>query len=444
MATLGDSVSTFTSALKEYYSPDVVQQLQFKDQPLLAMLARDNDFVGKPYYRIPVEFGSPAGTSRDWITASKNGKATSMQHTEFQVNRPVTYQLGYISAEVLLAGSDKVGAFMDVAVRQVDSNILALNRDNGIALYRDGFGSRGFIKTGSSVAGSTIQLDKISDAHNFEVGQRLDVVFAGNYGGYYTELGTGDGTNVGQIAANPANVALVISKINHGTGLLTFSQAVTTSIASLTGAAGDAAALMIEGDPGTITSPLAGPVYKLGGLRGWLPNVAPIANHTWYTADRSQDSRLGGLRLDASAGMPIVEAMNSAASLVRQFGGKASHMFCSFSTFTDIVNALETKVRYVDATEGEIGFRGVEIVTPAGSVEVFADINCPDSNAYMLELDSWKLCALKDPVVGFGIHGGTEINLLPYYQGDAYELRLASRLNLGCKAPSHNCNIILV
>jgi hypothetical protein len=444
MALVGDTIGTFTAALKEYYSPDVVKQLQFKDQPFFAMVRKDNSFVGLDYYRVPVEYASPAGTSLDWSQASNMGLASSMKVTEFRVSRTKTHQIGYIQSELLLAAADKVGAFMDAATRQVDSNMLALSRDIGISMFRDGWGSRGRIKPGSTVAGqTTIYLEAVSDAHNFEVGQILDVVLTANYGG---NGGTNAAETLGTDTSQGKVNTMKISGIDHTAGTLTFGVAVDNAVYGVPTIA-HSAYLGLRGMmvPNSVGNTLVGPdsANKIAGLKGWLPNANPGPTYTWYQCQRSADSRLSGLRYDASAGIPIVEAMTKGAQLVREFGGKASHMFCSFNTYGDIINALETKVRYVDRNDGEIGFNGIEVVTPSGIIEVFADVNCPDANAYMLELDSWKLCSLKDAIVGMSYDGGTSIELQPYEAGDAYRLRLVNRGNLACTAPSHNCNIIL-
>jgi hypothetical protein len=437
----GDTVTTFLTALKEVYSPDVVRNLQYRQQPFYTMVKKDNNFYGKPYYRIPVVYGSAAGTSIDFATASKNGLATSNLVTEFQVTRTHTYHVAYIDSELILAAENKTAAFLEQAEFFMDQSLTALGRDIGIHMYRDGWGSRGRISSTSSVSTTAgVTLSRASDAANFEKGMRVSVCLTANYGG-------NGGTQAAEAQGSAAH-ALIVHSVDRIAGQLTFETSAGVAVAPNDATDGcptiaASAYLFLEGEIAA-DSPLTGPVHKIAGLAGWLPDTAPTAGYTWFGATRSNDTRLGGLRVDGSGGAPIIETINAAAQLVGSYGGKASHMFCSFKTFGDILNSMEGKVRYVDrgTEDGEIGFRGIEILTPDGNVEVFRDINCPETNAYLLELDSWKLCSLKDPVLTIGPEGDG-LQLRAYYAGDQYELRLVNRGNLGCMAPSHNCNIKL-
>ena len=124
---MSDTITTFTAALKEYYSPDVVENLINKHQPFYAQVKKDGNFTGKDYYRVPVIYAPSAGVSSTFANAQANGLASNNSVTEFQVKRVKTHSLGYIDAELFLAANGKADAFVDAASLTVDNIIVNLS-----------------------------------------------------------------------------------------------------------------------------------------------------------------------------------------------------------------------------------------------------------------------------------------------------------------------------
>jgi hypothetical protein len=416
---MSDTITTFTQALKEYYSPDMVENLIIKDQPFYAKVKKDNNFVGKDYYRVPMVWAPSAGVSSNFTKGMANALATSNQVNEFQVKRVKTYSFGYIDAELILAADGKASAFVDAAKLTVDNIIVNLSRDIGICMYRDGWGTRGQIKTGSAVTGKTITLSRASDAFNFEVGQRLDVTAA--IGSAAAARAHGTSTN-----------ALIVTGVDRDAGILTFAYNVNDATNGIPAIAADDY-ICLEGDISTSK-------VKLTGLAGWLPDTMPSSGDSFYGLDRSVDTRLAGLRLDASGGLTLIEALNKAVVKVAQVGGKADTALVSFPTYANIINALEGKFRYTEHGEGDIGFTGIEVLTSRGKVDVLPDVNCPDDHMYVLQLNTWKLCSLKEDLHRISEDG---LEMLRSSSADAFEIRYRFSGGLACTAPGFNCAVLL-
>lgn len=412
-----DTITTFTQALKEYYSPDMVENLIIKEQPFFAKVKKDNNFTGVDHYRVPLIWAPSAGVGSNFTKAMANALATSNAVNEFQVKRVRTYSFGYIDAELILAADGKASAFVDAAKLTVDNIIVNLSRDIGISMYRDGWGSRGKIKAASSVSGTTITLSNASDAFNFEVGQRLDVSSA---------------AGVAARAHGSSSNALIVTGVDRDLGTLTFGYAVNDVANGIPAiAAGDLIGL--EGDFSTAK-------LKLTGLSGWLPDTAPSTGDSFFGLDRSPDTRLSGLRLDASSGLTLIEALNKAVTKVAQVGGKADTALVSFPTYANLINALEGKFKYTEHGNGEIGFTGIEVLTSRGAVDVLPDVNCPDDHMFVLQLNTWKLCSLKEDIHRISEDG---LEMIRSSSADAFEIRYRFSGGLACTAPGLNCSVKL-
>jgi hypothetical protein len=112
-----------------------------------------------------------------------------------------------------------------------------------------------------------------------------------------------------------------------------------------------------------------------------------------------------------------------------------------FAKFAELEKALGSKVQYVDSfVNADIGFRGMQIHGPRGSIKVIPDQNCPADRAFLLSLDTWKLYSLgKVPK----IIGGDGLKMLREASSDAVEVRAGYYAQLGCKAPGYNVNVKL-
>ena len=397
-------LTSFAAALKQHYTSDRVENMVYRDNPLLALMPKYEQFGGENL-KLPIKYGIPQGRSATFATAQAN--KTNTQLKAFLLTRSKDYSLASIDNETIEASKGNAQSFMDAATTEIDGSVESVSRALAIDLYGSGSGSRGQVAV--SATGTSIQLKSIEDVTNFEVGMEIVV-------------STADGG--GSIKAG--NVTIV--GVDRDSGVLT-----TDSLAAIAGGAGVAADDFIfqQGDYD----------LKIKGLRAWIPDSAPTSGDSFFGVDRSADAtRLGGIRYDGSA-QPIEEALIDAASRVAREGGRPDYCMMSYSKFSELEKALGSKVQYVDShVNAEIGFRGIMINGPRGPIRCIPDQNCPADRAFMLSLTHWKLYSLgKCPK----ILDSDGLKMLRESSADAVEVRVGYYAQLGCRAPGFNANIKL-
>jgi len=402
-------MTSFDKALKEHYGPHMVENLVYKNNPLLAMLPKYEQFGGRNY-PMPLVYGNPQNRSSTFSNAV--ALASESQVKAFTLTRVKNYSLAFIDGETLDASKGDKNAFMDALTLEIDGAYASLANDIAFGLGRDSSGYRAQVLAEPTVAGTTvITLKNIQDIVGFEINQDI-VIWSAKSGGTQR---TFDGS---------ATAALV-SAVDRSAGTITLADAYDSSG---TIAADDY--IFVNGDRGS----------KISGLEDWIPDSAPGAT-TFFGVDRSVDTnRLGGIRTTGTS-MPIEEALISGANDIGREGGNVDCAFVNFAQYAKLTKSLGSKVQYIDIQKtAEVAFRGILIHGANGPIKVLADRTIRDSRAYMLELNSWKLCSL-GPLVKMLNSDGNKF--LRQSSADAYEVRLGSYAQLGCNAPGHNGVITL-
>ena len=397
-------LTSFQPVLKQHYTNDRVENMVYRDNPLLAMLPKYEQFGGENL-KLPIKYGIPQGRSATFSTAQAN--KTNSQYKAFLLTRSKDYSLASIDNETIDASKGNSNAFLEAATTEIDGAIESASRALAIDLYGNGSGSRGQVETGST--GTSIQLVKIEDITNFEVG--MEIVFSTAEGGGSVKSGT-----------------VTVNGVNRDSGVLTVDA--QTAIDGGSGSADDDY-IFQEGDYD----------LKIKGLRAWLPETAPTGGDNFFGVDRSADAtRLAGIRFDGSS-LPIEESLVEAAARVAREGGRPDYCFMSYTKFSELEKALGAKVQYVDKhINPEIGFRGIKIHGPRGAITVIPDQNCPQDRAFMLSMSFWKLYSLgKCPK----ILDSDGLRMLRESNADAVEVRVGYYAQLGCRAPGFNATIAL-
>jgi hypothetical protein len=404
MASL--DLASFASALKVHYTDERVQNMVYKDNPLLALMPKYEAFGGKNL-PIPIIYGNPQGRSSSFSTAQANKTASKI--TDFVLTRAKDYALASIDNETLEASKGNQNAFMEAATTEIDGAINSITRSLAIAMYRTGSGSIG--QCNANATGTSLQLKQADDVTNFEVG--MELVFSTSDGG--GTLKSGKVTVVG---------------VDRDSGLLTVDP-----LTAINGGAGVAANdfVFVEGDYDA----------KIKGLQAWLPNSAPTPT-PFFSVDRSVDAtRLAGIRYDGSA-LPIEEAIIGAIHRVAREGGRPSHLFMNYSKWDELAKSLGSKVQYIEEAvkvgNAHLNFRGIMVHGPKGPVKVMPDQNCPSDRAFLLQLDTWKLYSLGKAPKILDTDG---LKMLRESSADAVEIRVGYYAQLGCRAPGFNANIKL-
>ena len=393
-------MTTFAAALKQHYTNERIENMVYKDNPFLAMVAKYEDFGGENL-KLPIKYGIPQGRSATFSDAQAN--KTNTQLKAFLLTRQADYSLASIQNETIEASKGNANAFMEAATVEIDGAIESATRSLAIACFGDGSGAIGqVLATTSSVA--TFTLKQIDDVTNFEVGMQLKL----------------NATKTG--SSGTLSTAVTVDGINRDTGVITLSASASLTADHF---------IYQEGDYDA----------KIKGLNAWVPSTAPGSTDSFFGVNRSSDAtRLGGIRFDGSS-LPIEEALIGGASRVAREGGKPDVCFMNYSNFADLEKALGSKVSYVDVKASpEIGFRGILVHGPRGPIKVIPDQNCPKDVAFMLQMDVWKLYSLgKAPK----ILDSDGLKFLRDSSADSVEVRVGYYAQLGCRGPGYNVRIAL-
>ena len=401
-------VGTVTEALKEHYKPLRVQNMVYKDNPLLAMMPKYTKFGGENM-PIPLLYANPQRRSATFATGQANTSTSALK--QFLLTRVKDYSFASITGESIKATERDSDAFLRYATMEIDGALHSLKRSLATAMYRDGTGSLAQSEDNPGGGTATMTLINADDVVNFEVGMEI---------AFYDNGGAGGAPSTDRSANR------IISAIdrNATTNQLTFSVNIDAGVAYTDH-------LVQAGDLNS----------KVYGLEAWCPAAAPgAALH--FGVDRTADvTRLGGNRFDGSA-LPIEEALIAGASKVAREGGAPDVCFVDFNTFANLEKALGSKVVYDEAKarDVDIGFAAISIRGPRGTIKIVPDMNCQPNVAWMLQLDTWSLNTLGDAPMFLDLDNN---RMLRESAADAYEVRLGYYGNVACNAPGYNCRIAL-
>jgi hypothetical protein len=395
-------LTSFEAALKTLYPDKKINNLVYKNNPLLAMMNKNERFYGENM-KCPLIYGNPQARSATFSTAASQSSSASSKLKAFLLTRAKDYSLAQIDNETLKASESDMGAFLRAATVEIDGAINSAARSLAIAMYRTGSGSIGQVAN-SGFATPTLTLSNSDDVTNFEVGMTL--VVSSTDGGGSVRVGT-----------------LTIVGVNRANGQLTMSGNLSAGIAAI--AQNDF--IFQQGDYD----------LKVKGLQAWLPYGGPSAT-AFFGVDRTADAtRLGGIWSDG-VGKPIEEALIDHLVLIGREGGAPDHMFVNFTEYGNIEKALGSKVVYVNVqspTMPEIGFQGIRVQGPRGSCVIIPDQNAPSKYGFALQMDTWTLNSLGKAPQLFDTDG---VNMLRNPTSDSLDVRIYYYAQVGCTAPGWN------
>lgn len=405
-----NTLTTFDFAIKEHYTPEMVENMVYMNNPMLALIPKYEEMRGE-YFVQPVQYADVQSRSASFSTAQSLSTSSALKGIKFNVTRVKNYSLATIDNEAMEASKGNANAFMELATNVIDTAIHTLSRDLAIGLYGNAAGAKGQVLAEPAETSGTFSftLKDPEQITNFEVGMSL-VIYSAETGGL---IRTSDGSDDEWLVAG-------VDRVN---GTLTLTG---TYNSSGTIAANDY--IFQEGDRG----------LKMSGLADWLPST--VSATAFFGVDRTADStRLGGLRYDGSA-QPIEEALIDALYLSGREGARIDHMFMNFKKYAELEKSLGSKVVYDTLQVGQVGFNAIRLAGPRGVVRVVADQNCPSDLAYGLQLDTWKLGSIGKAVSPAANDGN---RWLRQTSDDGVELRYRFYGNAICKAPGYNIRISL-
>jgi len=411
------NLTNFDAAMKHMYPYKKVENMVYKNNPLLAMIPKETTFPGRNA-TYAIEYGMTSGRSANFQTAQNNRGGTRLE--DFVVTRVKDYAVVSVDNETLLAADGSEGSLLDVAKAKTDSALHALARTMGRDIFRSGTGSIGQVHASSASLGDTT-IELISGhAINFEVGMRI-------------KASATDGSAL-------YDGVLEVTAVDRDNDTITTSVAGTTGIASLS----TADFFYVEGDAAN-----GGSNIKMSGIDAWVPSS--VSATSFFGVDRTLDTtRLGGQR-QAFATAVHDTIINAAVKTARE-GGRPDAMFMNPTDWAELAMDLEGRAAVTSTSDAHrrrydskdsvatFGFSSISIATPTGMVDVYADHNCPINVGYLLQLDTWKLKSLGPAprLLDFdGLKGIRQSN------EDGVEYRWGYYGNLLCTAPGYNCRVAL-
>ena len=160
--------------------------------------------------------------------------------------------------------------------------------------------------------------------------------------------------------------------------------------------------------------------------------------------NRSKDKvRLSGLYFDGSS-LSVKDAVVGAINRLAREGGKPSHIFMDFESYTQLAQDLQSNVIYVDLeAPGKISFSGFRFQGPKGEVLVVADRDCEPKTAYLLQMDTWSLLHVNEGEPIFLDDNGVGSVWRTVESYDGREVRCKFYGALSCNAPGWNARVAL-
>jgi hypothetical protein len=339
---------------KRKYSDKATGDLAMRDHPLFSMIRKEDGFSGSAFF-YPIRYGNPQGVSGTFSSAQT--AAASSKGLQLQASRKAKYGVITMNGEAMAACADR-GSFLDLVTQETDGVIEEMGDSLAFDLYREGYGQRG---RRSSINGEVVTLTVADHARNFKVGMTVvaDDTAAG------TSLRSGSTT---------------VAAVDEDAGTITL-----TAQASITSFANNDYLFRL-GDPSTC----------MEGLAALFPLTAPSASESFRGVDRSVDTRrLAGVRVDDTA-TAIEENLGLVAVKIAQVGKKADVAFLNPIKFWEVVRRLNAKVEYAGGGgTADYGFEHILVHTPAGSVKVYSDADCPTTLGYVGNLKTLYLKHLK-------------------------------------------------
>lgn len=420
------SFTTAAAAIKTrfYLDKNTIPDMTYEESPLYALLPKSEDWGGDNS-TFPIMIGQNQTGSATFAT-SQGLKATAAGTYNLKKwllpssGNKKHYTFATIPGDLIRAMEGNANAYFPEVSANVESAIKASARRFSIDIFRDGFGAVGTIAAGG-ITLATITLTQAEDAKNFE--QNMNVIFSAT-----------NGSAVLRGAGGGAAQVLIVDSVNEDAGTVTF----TANVSTVTGGGGVVAVGDVCFPFGDRQDSVTPARLRLVGMEGWVPFDRTTLTGTFFNIDRTKNpTRLGGSFLDGTT-KSIRESIQTMVALLASRKANPKYAFVSFSKWNELSLELGSNVQYVDVKAGEqgaVGFRGIRVNGPKGTVEVLPDQGCPSNRCFVIQPDTWKLLSLGKPI---GFLDEDDNRMLRETTSDSYEVRIGGYVELLCMAPGFN------
>lgn len=409
-------ITTFEPMLKEYYAGPTPELLAYSDHPLLSMMPKSQDWGGQENkYIVPLWIDSTQAIGASFTKAlAAKGRGL---YDRFEVGRRNRYGFVQLDRLTMKASMKNPKSFLKAYTAEVDGAFNQFGNDAAWNVYRSESGKRGTVGAVTTAANSSVTLSNRADVVAFSVGMQVVAT---------------DAPDAPGATAVDTLTERTIDRIDRSNGILYFD-------GENLGAAGWAAGDHIHRDADIVT---AGTLICIQGLGDWLPATAPGSSDDFNGVNRSVDTdRLAGHRVDGTA-LTINEALIDAGMRMRESSRKPTHIFMNPVDYGTLVKELDGRVHHDKVKspgKASVSFDAIKVYTPAGTLPVIADPDCPAGTIFMLKLSCWKLASVGPYPEIFD----EDTRMLRAADSDSYEVRFGGYGNLTCNDPSSNCRITL-
>jgi len=167
------SATAVSALLKEMYPDDVLQNLVYESNPLLAMIPKEEEAAGE-YVKVPLIYGNPQNRSATFSNANAGSSGTALQ--AFLLTYAENYSIASVTGKVARASRNNEGAFAKALELEMDGALKSLANDVASSLYRTADGWKAQVNAEPAEAGTTvITLKNVEDITGFEVGMVVNI-----------------------------------------------------------------------------------------------------------------------------------------------------------------------------------------------------------------------------------------------------------------------------
>lgn len=372
---------------------------------LFMAMPKAEDWTGDNW-QIAIQNENPQGSSADFATAL--GSLAQGNYKKFSVPRVEHFGIARIKGQALKAAEGDEGAFVDLWKNETEGIAMTELMNHEIYLMGNGSGILGAVSSGSTVTNATITLTTVSDAAKFCLNMRVKGVTTG-------------------LSPTLLSGTATITAIDRSAGTLTVA---STWSGEITGLTAGTHSLVRAGDQASGGTPTV-----LSGVRRWIDATAASKFGLDTTADVV---RFAGQTYNAT-GVPYGEALVEASARVNQQGGNQPTLAVAhprdIANFKKSVDAKRTYMRDVYNTSAGVSFPALVVEGDEGEIKLVSSPFVDRNVVLLLDPESWKIRSLK-PAPHLQDYDSN--SFLRVGSDDAYEVRFASWLNLGCFAPYSN------
>lgn len=384
---------------KRMYSTDQFGEQTRRDHVFYEHLTRKKVFGGEDF-RYIVRIANPQSVSGSFANAQSQAAGASSKGKQFATGPALKYCIVQIDGPSLSRLKSSQQAFTEHVAMEFDGGAEETGDSIAFDLYRNGDGQRG---QRASISTNTITLVVADDARNFKPG--MTIIASANADGSSPRVGSS-----------------VLTAVDEDSGTITMTLA-----ADITAFA-NSDFLFRQGDPGTCTD----------GLADIIPISAPVPTvDSFRGVDRGTDPRrLAGVRLTTPVGT-VEEDCGLIAVKMHQGGKKANRAYWNPIRFWEAARRLNAKVEFQSAGgTADYGFEYIMIHTPAGTIKVYSDPDCPTNRQYIGKIEEMHIRHLDDGVVDWINDDGLG-KTVRMSSADAIEGRLRAQHQLICTTPGN-------